>query len=100
MTISTTLDRAERHLQAQQYSKSGTMSLVRAMPFDFGSGHVNLRELLWILDSSLMQHLLEVAEGVGGGGGGGGGFRRSCKRLSSEVEEICGGGKLLERKYG
>ncbi|KAL2527144.1 hypothetical protein Adt_12198 [Abeliophyllum distichum] len=103
------------------------MSLVRATPFDFGSGHVNPKELLWILDSSLMQvinisfsshrylqevqylfrliifcpkycpncyfkHLPEVA-------GGGGGFRRSCKRLSSEVEEICGGGKLVERKY-
>ncbi|KAL2524864.1 putative Subtilisin-like serine protease 3 [Abeliophyllum distichum] len=93
MTTSTTLDRADRPLQAQQYSESGTMSLVHATPFNFGSGHVNPRELFWILDSSLMQHSPKVA-------GGGGGFHRSCKRLSSEVEEICGGGKFLERKYG
>ncbi|KAL2481970.1 PA-domain containing subtilase family protein [Abeliophyllum distichum] len=95
MTTSTTLDRAKRPLQGQQYSESGTMSLVRAMPFDFGSSHVNPKELLWILDSSLMQP--KVWEVVAGGGGG---FRRSCKRLSSEVDEICGGGKLVERKYG
>ncbi|KAL2519191.1 PA-domain containing subtilase family protein [Abeliophyllum distichum] len=88
MTTSTILDQAERPLQAQQYSESGTLSLVRATPFDFGSGHVNPKEFLWILDSSLMQHSPEVA-------GGGGGFHQSCKRLSSEVEEICGGGKLV-----
>ncbi|XP_022888225.1 subtilisin-like protease SBT2.5 [Olea europaea var. sylvestris] len=41
MTTSTTLDRTERPLQAQQFSESGTMSLVPATPFDFGSGHVN-----------------------------------------------------------
>ncbi|KAL2487232.1 histone deacetylase HDT1 [Abeliophyllum distichum] len=35
MTTSTTLDRAERPLQAQQYSESGIASLVRATPFDF-----------------------------------------------------------------
>ncbi|KAL2481834.1 PA-domain containing subtilase family protein [Abeliophyllum distichum] len=46
MTTSTTLDRAESPLQAQQYSESGTMSLVRATPFDFGSGHVNPRAAL------------------------------------------------------
>ncbi|KAL2518993.1 Subtilisin-like protease [Abeliophyllum distichum] len=46
MTTSTTLDRAERPLQAQQYSESGTTSLVRATPFDFGSGHVNPRAAL------------------------------------------------------
>ncbi|CAI9760937.1 unnamed protein product [Fraxinus pennsylvanica] len=46
MTTSTTLDRAERPLQAQQFSESGTMSLVPATPFDFGSGHVNPRAAL------------------------------------------------------
>ncbi|KAL2512979.1 Thioredoxin H5 [Abeliophyllum distichum] len=35
MTTSTTLDWAERPLQAQQYSESGTASLVHATPFDF-----------------------------------------------------------------
>lgn len=46
MTTSTTLDRAERPLQAQQYSGSETMSLVPATPFDYGSGHVNPRAAL------------------------------------------------------
>lgn len=46
MTTSTTLDRTERPLQAQQFSESGTMSLVPATPFDFGSGHVNPRAAL------------------------------------------------------
>ncbi|KAL2525247.1 Uncharacterized protein Adt_10301 [Abeliophyllum distichum] len=32
--------------------------------------------------------------------GGVGGCRRSWRRLSPEVEEVCGGGKLVERKYG
>ncbi|KAL0410284.1 UNVERIFIED_CONTAM: Subtilisin-like protease SBT2.5 [Sesamum latifolium] len=46
MTTSTTLNRAERPLQAQQYSGSETMSLVPATPFDYGSGHVNPRAAL------------------------------------------------------
>ncbi|KAL0344916.1 UNVERIFIED_CONTAM: Subtilisin-like protease SBT2.6 [Sesamum radiatum] len=46
MTTSTTIDRAERPLQAQQYSGSETMSLVPATPFDYGSGHVNPRAAL------------------------------------------------------
>lgn len=46
MTTSTTLDRAERPLQAQQYSGSETMTLVPATPFDYGSGHVNPRAAL------------------------------------------------------
>ncbi|KAK6126599.1 hypothetical protein DH2020_039645 [Rehmannia glutinosa] len=46
MTTSTTVDRAERPLQAQQYSGSETMSLVPATPFDYGSGHVNPRAAL------------------------------------------------------
>ncbi|XP_057467817.1 subtilisin-like protease SBT2.6 [Actinidia eriantha] len=46
MTTSTTLDRAERPLQAQQYSGSETMTLVAATPFDYGSGHVNPRASL------------------------------------------------------
>ncbi|KAL0308296.1 UNVERIFIED_CONTAM: Subtilisin-like protease SBT2.5 [Sesamum radiatum] len=46
MTTSTILDRAERPLQAQQYSGSETMSLVPATPFDYGSGHVNPRAAL------------------------------------------------------
>ncbi|KAI5659441.1 hypothetical protein M9H77_28234 [Catharanthus roseus] len=46
MTTSSTLDRAERPLQAQQYSGSETMTLVPATPFDYGSGHVNPRAAL------------------------------------------------------
>lgn len=46
MTTSTTLDRAERPLKAQQYSGSETMTLVPATPFDYGSGHVNPRAAL------------------------------------------------------
>lgn len=46
MTTSTKLDRAERPLQAQQYSGSETMTLVPATPFDYGSGHVNPRAAL------------------------------------------------------
>ncbi|KAL8144576.1 hypothetical protein AgCh_002959 [Apium graveolens] len=46
MTTSTTLDRAMRPLQAQQYSGSETVSLVPATPFDYGSGHVNPRAAL------------------------------------------------------
>ncbi|KZV18285.1 subtilisin-like protease [Dorcoceras hygrometricum] len=46
MTTSSTLDRAERPLQAQQYSESGILSLVPATPFDYGSGHVNPRAAL------------------------------------------------------
>ncbi|XP_051131507.1 subtilisin-like protease SBT2.5 [Andrographis paniculata] len=46
MTTSTTIDRAERPLQAQQYSGAETLSLVTATPFDYGSGHVNPRAAL------------------------------------------------------
>lgn len=46
MTTSTTIDRAERPLQAQQYSGSETMTFVQATPFDYGSGHVNPRAAL------------------------------------------------------
>ncbi|KAL2534472.1 Subtilisin-like protease SBT2.5 [Abeliophyllum distichum] len=46
MTTATTLDRAERPLQAQQYSKLDTLALVPATPFDYGSGHVNPRAAL------------------------------------------------------
>ncbi|KAL7092428.1 hypothetical protein ACP275_12G163900 [Erythranthe tilingii] len=46
MTTSTTLDRAERPLQAQQYSSEETLSFVPATPFDYGSGHVNPRAAL------------------------------------------------------
>ncbi|KAL2491412.1 Subtilisin-like protease [Abeliophyllum distichum] len=64
MTTSTTLDRAERPLQAQQYSESGTTSLVRATPFDFGSGHVNPRaaldpRLIFDAEAEILQNLLE-----------------------------------------
>ncbi|KAL2513210.1 putative Subtilisin-like serine protease 3 [Abeliophyllum distichum] len=101
MTTSTTLDRAERPPQVQQYFEFETMSLVRATPFDFGSSHINPRAAL---DSRLIfDHSPEVVRGVGGcpgGGGGGGGCRRSWRRLSPEVEDVCGGGKLVERKYG
>ncbi|XP_021893199.1 subtilisin-like protease SBT2.5 [Carica papaya] len=46
MTTSTTLDRAGRPLQAQQYSETEAMKLVTATPFDYGSGHVNPRAAL------------------------------------------------------
>ncbi|GFP89209.1 subtilisin-like protease [Phtheirospermum japonicum] len=46
MTTSTTLDRAERPLQAQQYLGSETMSFGTATPFDYGSGAVNPRAAL------------------------------------------------------
>lgn len=46
MTTSTTLDRAGRPLQAQQYSGSETVTLVPATPFDYGSGHVNPKAAL------------------------------------------------------
>lgn len=46
MTTSTTLDRADRPLQAQQYSGSETMTFVQATPFDYGSGHVNPKAAL------------------------------------------------------
>lgn len=46
MTTTSLLDRAGRPLKAQQYSKSETVALVRATPFDYGSGHVNPRAAL------------------------------------------------------
>lgn len=46
MTTSTTMDRAGRPLQAQQYSETEAMKLVPATPFDYGSGHVNPRAAL------------------------------------------------------
>lgn len=46
MTTTTLLDRADRPLQAQQYSGSETVTLVQATPFDYGSGHVNPRAAL------------------------------------------------------
>ncbi|CAA7022226.1 unnamed protein product [Microthlaspi erraticum] len=41
MTTSTVIDRAGRPIQAQQYSDTETVTLVKATPFDYGSGHVN-----------------------------------------------------------
>ncbi|KAI3827664.1 hypothetical protein L1987_01745 [Smallanthus sonchifolius] len=46
MTTTSTLDRAERPILAQQYSGSETMTFVQATPFDYGSGHVNPRAAL------------------------------------------------------
>ncbi|XP_027359980.1 subtilisin-like protease SBT2.6 [Abrus precatorius] len=46
MTTSTTLDRAGNPILAQQYSETEAMKLVRATPFDYGSGHVNPRAAL------------------------------------------------------
>ncbi|KAL6508516.1 hypothetical protein OROHE_021649 [Orobanche hederae] len=46
MTTATTLDRAERPLQAQQISISENMDFVQATPFDYGSGHVNPKAAL------------------------------------------------------
>lgn len=46
MTTSTKVDRAGRPLQAQQYSDTQFMKLIKATPFDYGSGHVNPRAAL------------------------------------------------------
>ncbi|XP_061361962.1 subtilisin-like protease SBT2.6 [Gastrolobium bilobum] len=46
MTTATTLDRAGSPILAQQYSETEAMKLVRATPFDYGSGHVNPRAAL------------------------------------------------------
>ncbi|KAJ4834894.1 hypothetical protein Tsubulata_038793 [Turnera subulata] len=46
MTTSTTLDRAGIPLRAQQYSETEAPKLVKATPFDYGSGHVNPRAAL------------------------------------------------------
>ncbi|KAL5699502.1 hypothetical protein ACHQM5_030393 [Ranunculus cassubicifolius] len=46
MTTAMTVDRAERPLQAQQYSGSETVTLVTATPFDYGAGHVHPRAAL------------------------------------------------------
>ncbi|GJX24263.1 subtilisin-like protease SBT2.5 isoform X1 [Tanacetum coccineum] len=46
MTTSSTLDRAERPILAEQNSGSETMTFVPATPFDYGSGHVNPRAAL------------------------------------------------------
>lgn len=46
MTTATTLDRDDRPLQAQQYSKSEIMTLVQATPFDYGSGAVDPKAAL------------------------------------------------------
>ncbi|KAH7688021.1 Peptidase S8 subtilisin-related protein [Dioscorea alata] len=46
MTTSTTLDKAGRPLQAQQYSGSETLTLVPATPFDYGSGAVDPKAAL------------------------------------------------------
>lgn len=46
MTTASTMDRAGRPLQAQQYSGSEEITMVTATPFDYGSGHVNPRAAL------------------------------------------------------
>lgn len=46
MTTSSTMDRGGRPLKAQQISETEVMKLVRATPFDYGSGHVNPRAAL------------------------------------------------------
>lgn len=46
MTSSTTLDRAGGPILAQQYSETEAMKLVKATPFDYGSGHVNPKSAL------------------------------------------------------
>lgn len=64
MTTSTTLDRAERPLQGQQYSGSETVTLVTATPFDYGSGHVTPRAALdpgLIFDAGLFLSILFCA---------------------------------------
>ncbi|KAJ0965580.1 hypothetical protein J5N97_026718 [Dioscorea zingiberensis] len=46
MTTSTTMDRAGRPLEAQQYSGSEILTLVPATPFDYGSGAVDPKAAL------------------------------------------------------
>ncbi|XP_057429284.1 subtilisin-like protease SBT2.5 isoform X2 [Lotus japonicus] len=46
MTTSTTIDRAGNPILAQQYSETEAVKLVRATPFDYGSGHVSPRAAL------------------------------------------------------
>ncbi|CAN6725700.1 unnamed protein product [Malus baccata var. baccata] len=46
MTTSTTIDRAGKPLQAQQYSETQTIKFVGATPFDYGSGHVDPKAAL------------------------------------------------------
>ncbi|KAB2600064.1 subtilisin-like protease [Pyrus ussuriensis x Pyrus communis] len=46
MTTSTTIDRAGKPLQAQQYSETQTIKFVSATPFDYGSGHVDPKAAL------------------------------------------------------
>ncbi|XP_077238509.1 subtilisin-like protease SBT2.5 [Tasmannia lanceolata] len=46
MTTATTLDRTGRPLQAQQFTGTETVTLVKATPFDYGSGAVNPRAAL------------------------------------------------------
>lgn len=46
MTTTTTVDRAGRLIQAQQYSDTEALKLVTATPFDYGNGHVNPRAAL------------------------------------------------------
>ena len=46
MTTATTMDREDRPLQAQQYSKSEIMTLEQATPFDYGSGAVDPKAAL------------------------------------------------------
>lgn len=46
MTTASTLDRAGRPLQAQQYSGMEELTFVTATPFDYGSGAVNPRAAL------------------------------------------------------
>ncbi|KAG1331975.1 Subtilase family protein [Cocos nucifera] len=60
MTTATTLDRQNRPLQAQQYSKSEIMTLVQATPFDYGSGAVDPKAALdpgLILDASYQDYI-------------------------------------------
>ncbi|CAA0842214.1 PA-domain containing subtilase family protein [Striga hermonthica] len=60
MTTATTIDRAERPLQAQQYSGSESITFVPASPFDYGSGHVTPRAALdpgLILDAGYEDYL-------------------------------------------
>lgn len=46
MTTSTTMDRADKPIQAQQYSGSEIVTLAPATPFDYGSGAVDPKAAL------------------------------------------------------
>ena len=63
MTTSKVVDRAGRLLQAQHYSDTEAVTLVKATPFDYGSGHVNpgaALDLGLVFNAGIVALLLKV----------------------------------------